>query len=168
MRAVRRFLRCERGSPAVEMALLLPMLLPLLFGGLEAANFFWSEHKLVKAVREGARFASRQGVDELCNAATPAMSAQLEGEIKLLTRTGQLADPNAIPKVPGWSEGQVDVTVACQGFVDTGLYSGLGGAGPIVSVAAVGVSYPSLMGELGIVDPDIDMSAEAHAPVIGI
>ena len=165
---LRRFLRCERGSPSVEMALVLPMLFPLLFGGLEAANFFWSEHKLVKAVRDGARYASRQKVEDLCTDATETMSEQLENNIKLVTRTGQLVSASAQPKVPGWTGEQVEVTVSCQAFVATGIYTSLGGAAPIVTVAAADVGYPALLGQLGGIDPEIEMNAVAHAAVIGI
>jgi hypothetical protein len=49
-----------RGAAAAEMALVLPLLLIILFGSLELGNYFMNEHTLVKAVRDGARFAGRQ------------------------------------------------------------------------------------------------------------
>lgn len=68
-----RFFRDERGSPSVEMVLVLPFLLVLLFGGFEAGNFVWTQHKLTMAVRDGARFAARMPVDKFCteDTATP-------------------------------------------------------------------------------------------------
>ena len=44
-----RFLRDERGSPSAEFALILPALVALMFGSFEAGNFFWTQHKLIKA-----------------------------------------------------------------------------------------------------------------------
>ena len=42
------------------MALVVPLMLTLMFGGLEGAYYLWNEHIAIKAVRDGARFASRQ------------------------------------------------------------------------------------------------------------
>ena len=42
----------QTGAAAVEMVLLVPLLLVLLFGGLEAGHFIWTEHKLIEGVRE--------------------------------------------------------------------------------------------------------------------
>ena len=42
------------------MALVLPLLLVLMFSFAEAGNYVMNEHGLVKAVRDGARFAARQ------------------------------------------------------------------------------------------------------------
>ena len=51
--------RDSRGAAAAEMALVLPLLLVILFGSLELGNYFMNEHTLIKAVRDGARFAGR-------------------------------------------------------------------------------------------------------------
>jgi len=58
---VRQFLRDTKGASAAEMALVLPLLLVLMFGPFELAHYFWTEHKVVKGVRDGARYASRLG-----------------------------------------------------------------------------------------------------------
>ena len=70
--------------------------------------------------------------------------------------------------MPGWTADQVQVTISCQAFVATGIYTALGGAAPIVTVAADDVPYPSLLGALGVVDLGIEMNATSHAAVIGI
>src|SRR4051812_47391200 len=57
-----KFGRCDRGSAAVEMALCVPLLLVLLCGSVELGNYLMDEHRLVKAVRDGARFAARQNL----------------------------------------------------------------------------------------------------------
>ena len=158
----RRFFSDQSGSAAAEMALMLPMLLVLMFGGFEAGHFIWTQHKLTEAVRDGARFASRMEIDDICGTDPDAARA----EVRLLTRTGQLADANANPKVPGWTDGMV--TVTCGTFVSTGLYADLGGAGPTVTVLASGVPYPSLFQQLGLIDGNVLLTAESHAAVIGI
>lgn len=52
-----RQLGSERAIAAVEMALVLPILLLLIFGTIEIGRFYWAEHSLVHAVNEGARLA---------------------------------------------------------------------------------------------------------------
>ncbi|HKX78246.1 MAG TPA: TadE/TadG family type IV pilus assembly protein [Novosphingobium sp.] len=173
-----RFFSDQSGVAATEMALLVPLVIVLMFGGLEAGHFVWTQHKLAEAVRDGARFAGRLQIDDLCDGASADMSTDTEDEIKLLTRTGQLSSADAIPKVPGWTADQVTVELDCNPtvFVSTGIYSDLGSDGsgsvlngPIVKVSASDVSYPSLLNGLGIeLFADLGLSAESNAPVIGL
>lgn len=165
---IRHLLANRSGAAAAELAMLLPLMLLLLFGGFEGGHFIWTQHKLVEAVRNGARFAARLEVTEVCDGATPIISAARIAEIKLLTRTGQLDNGAMHPLVPGWSDDAVFVSVDCDAFVDTGIYRELDAAGPVATVAAQGVPYPSLFGGLGIFDPGIAMNARASAPVIGL
>ena len=163
---IRRGLRDSEGSAAAEFALALPMMLALMFGGFEAGHFFWTEHKLVKAVRDGARYASRLPVDSLCNGASESMSTDVESNIQNMTATGLLA--GGAPKVPGWSPNEVVVTVGCQNFVATGIFTDLGAAGPMITVSTGGVNYPSLFEGLGFITSNIQLSAQASAAVAGI
>lgn len=158
----------QAGAAAAELAIMLPLMILLLFGGFEAGHFIWTQHKLVEAVRDGARFAGRMDVQDVCDGATPVISADAIGRITLLTRTGQIADSGHHPLVPGWSADQVRVSVACAAFVDTGIYADLGSAAPVITVSATGVPYPSLFGGLGIFDPGIRMNARSSAAVIGL
>lgn len=158
----------ETASASVEFALILPMLIVLLFGGLEAGHFVWTQHKLTEAVRDGARFASRLRADKVCDGPTSIISTDDVDAVKLLTRTGQAVDPDARAAVPGWSAAQVTVTVSCQAFVDTGIYTDYGEAGPVVTVAASGVTYPALFGGLGVLTRDVSLTARSNAAVIGI
>jgi Flp pilus assembly pilin Flp len=166
--SARRFLNDRSGTASAEMALVLPMLMVLLFTGFEAGHFVWTQHKLVEAVRDGARFASRYRVQELCNGATSIITSDMVDEVRLLTRTGQLASSSAISKVPGWTDDEITVTISCQSFVDTGIYTTLGGAGPVVTVSTGGVQYPSLLNQLGLLDATIQLSARSNAAVIGL
>lgn len=162
-----RLFRDRRGSAAVEFVLSLPMMLALLFVGMEAGHFFWTEHKLVKAVRDGARFAARAQVEDLCDGATADIDATLASEIRNLTATGQVAD-GGTSKVPGWDADDVVVTVGCQQFVATGIYTDLGANGPLVTVSAGSVAYPAILNSLGVLDNTVTISAESSAAVMGI
>ncbi len=164
---VRRLLRDSKATAAVEFALSLPMMLALLFGGLEAGHFFWTEHKLVKAVRDGARFAARSQVDDVCNGATADIASGLETDIRNLTVTGQIAD-GGVPKVPGWTAADVQITAGCQQFVATGIYDDLGAAGPLITISSGNVAYPSILNGLGFLDGSFTISANASAAVTGI
>ncbi|MXO55262.1 TadE/TadG family type IV pilus assembly protein [Pontixanthobacter gangjinensis] len=157
----------RKGTASIEFVLALPIMFALMFGGMEAGHFFWTQHKLVKAVRDGARFATRIEVEDLCNGGTAVMSAALEDEIQNVTATGQIA-AGGLPKVPGWSPNDVDVTIGCQAFVDTGIYSDLGAAGPMVSISSGMVTYPSILAALGFLDSNYRLSAQSSAAVMGI
>jgi hypothetical protein len=165
-----RILADRSGTAAAEMAIILPLLLVLLYGGVEAGHFIWTQHKLTEAVRSGSRFAGRlQEVAMACDpdGAAADIDEATRGRIKLFTRTGQQDDPDAAPFIPHWTDAQVQVSVACA-FTDQGIYRQLGGNGPVVTVRASGVAYPSLFSSLGILDPQIRMTAEAHAPGTGL
>ena len=60
MKLVRGLLREMRGSAAAGMVFVLPLLLTIMLGTAELGNYFMDEHTLIKAVRDGARFAARQ------------------------------------------------------------------------------------------------------------
>ncbi|WP_333605499.1 TadE/TadG family type IV pilus assembly protein [Novosphingobium sp.] len=169
--SLRGFLSSDKGTASAEFALVLPMLVVLMFGGFEAGYFIWMQHKLTEAVRDGARFASRMNINDFCNGATLKSDATYTTDItniKLLTRTGQLASTSAPAKVPGWADGQVTVTVTCEGFVSTGIYNDLGNAGPVVTVSATNVAYPSLFHGLGVLKSTINLNATSNAAVIGV
>lgn len=152
------------GSAAAEMALILPLLLMLVLGTLEAGNLMWSQHKVTKAVRDGARFAARQNI-ALLNCTTK--DATTESSIKLLTRTGQLASSTAAAKIRGWTDSGVSVTITCNATFSGGIYTTVPGGAPVVTVAA-SPDYPSLLGRLGLFNVGVKLRAEAKAPVMGI
>lgn len=161
------FVPDRNGAAAFEMALLLPLLMVLLFGGFEAGHFVWTQHKLTEAVRNGARFAARLPVENFCAGSGGETSPVTIADIKRVTRTGQLGG-GAPAAVPGWTDSQVSVEVDCGAFVATGIYSDLGSAGPIVTVRAQDVPYPSLLGTLGVIDPELTMTARSSTAVTGL
>jgi TadE-like protein len=163
-----RFAQHTQASASVEFALMVPMLIIMMFGGLEFGHLVWTQHKLADAVRDGARYASRLPVTEVCEGATETITADQIDRVKLVTRTGQLADPAARPSVPGWDDTDVSVTVTCQGFVDTGIYTDLGEAGPVVRVAASAVPYPALFRGFAGISGAFRLGASSNAAVIGL
>lgn len=175
----RRAISDQRGSAAVEFALLVPMLLVLLFGGIEAGHFVWTQHKLVEAVRDGARFAGRLPIRELCEGSDEVMSDETRDRIRLLTRTGQIASTAIPPKVPNWTQEQVEVEPHCDNtdYVDTGLYAEYaaeypGSKAPVIVVIADDVAYPWMFNALGSlmsgIAPNVQMSAHSTSAGIGL
>lgn len=160
-----RFLANCRGAAASEFVLALPMMLILIFVSMEAGNYFWNEQKLIQAVRDGARYAARLPQSRVCDA---NFSTSVENtQIRNVIRTGN-PDGTGIQRLPIWDETKVTVVPNCNAFVATGIYSGLGGKGAIVSVKAVGMPYYSILGALGFSAGSVALAASENAPVIGV
>lgn len=154
-------MRDLRGAAASEMALVLPLLLVLMLAGFEAGHFFYTEHKVIKAVREGARYAGRLPFNIYdCDSGSVGMA----DEIREVTRTG-LANGTGTNRISGFSDEDITIELSCNGDFTQGLYTKVGSA-PRVRVAAT-VGYPSLFGALGFTDEGTTVSAAAQAAVMG-
>ena len=86
-------------------------------------------------------------------------------EIKNLTRTGAISGGTS--KVPGWADDDITVSVQCNATYTTGLYSGIAGGAPTVTVATV-VEYPSILGLLGFDTSGAVVRGQANAAVTGL
>ena len=146
--------------------MVLPIFLPLIFGAAELGYYFHQEHVVVDAVRDGARFAARQTIDDMSCA---GVDAGVETSIKSATR---LISPNAADttenrRISNWaSNDSVTVTVSCaenDGF--EGLYSNMADL-PRVRIDA-DVAYQSLFSQLGFGDLTINVRASSEAAVVG-
>ncbi len=168
MRWFRKFRGDRGGSAAAEMAMILPLLVLLMFGGLEAGYFLWSQHKVVKGVRDGARFAGRQSFSDIDCSSSAINDPSVVTAIKNLTRTGTI-DGSGTPTVPGWDDNstEVTVTISCDSGTTTGIYSNVSGGAPRVTVSAT-VPYPTLFGPIALDFSAIDLNAEAQAAVMGL
>jgi Flp pilus assembly protein TadG len=154
------------------MALVTPLLLTLMFGSFELGNYFLDNHVVAKAVRDGARYASRRSFSDFtCSSA----ATDIVDKTRNLTRTGQVAT-GGTARLPGWTSAtSVTVTVTCNttgngGSGFTGVYTGLagmGGGAPVVTVTA-SVPYHSLFQALGFNATALTLNARAQAPVMGI
>jgi TadE-like protein len=159
MRFLSAFLRDERGAAAAEMALMTPLLLILMFAPFELGNFYWSQHKVTKGVRDAARFAARQPFDAL------VCGEEIDDDrIKNLARTGQLA--GASSSVAGWINADITVNVVCDSAFPDGIYTGRGEA-PVVRVETT-LDYPSLFQTLGFDATNIRMTAYSEAAGTGL
>jgi Flp pilus assembly protein TadG len=166
------FLRDERGAAAVEMALMTPLLLILMFAPFELGNYYFSQHKITKGVRDAARFAARQPFSKYA-CATAISDATLVTRIKNLARTGVLS--GGTTKVIGWDDSDITVTVKCPtqtldgtggNAVTTGIYRGLSNA-PIIRVETT-LDYPSLFRTLGFNTTGARMTAFSESAVMGL
>jgi Flp pilus assembly protein TadG len=174
MSCVRTLFRDEQGVAGVEMALMVPLLTIIMFGSFEIGSYFWDEHKVVKAVRDGARFAGRQpftkfscsNTNIIVGGGSTSTDTALVDQVKNLTRTGNIAG-TGLAKVRGWDNAEVTVTVSCPGTaLTTGIYKGMANA-PRVTVSAT-VPYPSFFGTLGFDTVNLNVVAESQSAVMGI
>jgi len=157
--------RCRSGSVGVETALVTPVILILMFGLVDLGNYFMSEHAVVKAVRDGARYASRRGFDKFtCSVVDPLVVTPT----KNITRTGTLAGGTA--RLVGWTDPDttIFVTVRCDtSGTYSGIYKGAAAGVPVVKVSAV-VPYKSLFKYFGITTATINLTAASEVPVMGV
>lgn len=165
MGAARNFLQNASGSAAVEMALVLPLLIVLLFATFEGGYMLLCEHKVIKGVRDAARYAGRLDFsDYSCPSATFVGPSTDLANIKSIARTGQLSGGTSY--VPGWVDGDVTVSVNCVAGTG-GIYGAVGNNAPQVTVSA-SVAYPSLFGILGFDTTGLRLNASAQSPVMGL
>jgi len=162
----RRRLAADRaGSSAVEMALVMPLLLVLMFGTFELGYYFLSEHVVQKAVRDAARYAARLPMTSYPSCVP---TADAEAQIRRLARTGRPDSGGATQRLQGWSaDSMTTVTVSC---VPTGTYTGIYIEFPTgvtkVRVSA-SVDYPTLLGAMGLGSATLKLNAASESAVYG-
>jgi Flp pilus assembly protein TadG len=170
-------LRSNRsGSAAVEMALCMPLLLALMFGSAEAGNYFMNEHSLIKAVRDGARFAGRRPFSDYTGCTT--VSSTLVTDTQNVVMNGYLSTGSII--TPNISTSNVTVNTNCfqnaggqpmKGiYIKRGAVCGVAadnGCAQIVTVSAT-VPYRSILRSLGFSGIGMNLNASSQAAVGGI
>lgn len=153
----------KRGAAAAEMALVVPLLVTLLFGSFEMGKYFLDAHRVQQAVRDGARFAGRQGfVDMPCGG-----TATADPQIRNLVRTGTTAS-GGTPRLTYWTNpATITVTITCDStgtYSAAGIYTIVSGGARRVTVSAI-VPYDSL---LGIRLTGANINASSESAVMGI
>jgi Flp pilus assembly protein TadG len=129
----------DRGAAAVELALVLPVLLLIVFGTIDFGRLLHARMTLTEAAREGARaVALGEGVDVAKARAVRAASSMTSKPLPTA------ADVQVTPCGAGADPGAATVTVQHTFHFVTpfgGLARLLGGAGPgdTVTMAATGV-----------------------------
>nr|WP_298897292.1 TadE/TadG family type IV pilus assembly protein [uncultured Altererythrobacter sp.] len=160
----RRFINNTRGAAAAEMALILPLSILLLFTGLEAGHYFYQQHQVVKALRDGARYAARQSFDDM-TCGTP--NGTVVTNVQNLTVYGTLGTGS--PRINTWAPADVTVTVDCSvtgTFAQTGIYDATDTARKVVLTTTV--NYNSLFNGLGVITDSYSLNARQEAAVMGI
>jgi Flp pilus assembly protein TadG len=153
------------------MALVAPLLIALMFGSLELGKFFLDEHVVVKAVRDGTRFAARQGFATMPCGGT----ATNEAQIKNLVRYGKVVVTSADkPRLSYWtSPATITITINCYDNSGVGgerIYGGIyaqRATVPQVTVSA-SVPYRPLAGAFGFNGIGLNLNASNQASVVGI
>ncbi|MFQ5544386.1 MAG: TadE/TadG family type IV pilus assembly protein [Acidiferrobacterales bacterium] len=99
----------QRGVAAVEFAIVLPVLLLLMFGTAELGRAFFQYNTLTKAVRDGARYVSRNALDGSLGIVN--LTAQVDTETRNLVVYG-VAGGGASSLLPGFTPADVSVVDA--------------------------------------------------------
>jgi Flp pilus assembly protein TadG len=169
IRTLLRLAGDRRGNAAVEMAMVTPLLLILMFGSVELGNYFWNEHTLLKAVRDGARFAARQsfnyygcsGSPDTTNVVTPTQNVVMYG---YLSGTNKLT--------PNIAAANVTVTQSCAttagGQTMQGLYRNDANGAHVVAVSATVTYRPVIAVALGFSGVGYQLYARSEAAVTGL
>jgi Flp pilus assembly protein TadG len=148
------------------MALVLPLLMVILFGCLELGNYFMNEHRLVKAVRDGARFAARQDFTNYPSCST--VSTTTRDATRNVVTNGVMSGGTII--TPNIQATDVDVTTSCAtsagGQTMAGIYTGRTTGAQIVTVSAR-VNYRPVLAIAGFTGIGLTLNAASQAAVSG-
>jgi Flp pilus assembly protein TadG len=94
-----RLIEIKRGAVMVELAIILPMLLVVLFGIMEFGFILYDKAVITNASREGAR----QGIVYRANVTTgdyqPYSVAEIQGKVNTYLDNGNLLIPPAAPSI---------------------------------------------------------------------
>lgn len=169
----RRLTLNRRGAAAAEMALVMPLLLTIMFGSVELGNLLYNEHMLVKAVRDGARYAARQ--DWSYYTCSGAPTGPVVANTRALVRTSLLSGGS--DRVFGLDDAEITLTTSCATTAQddaaatenmTGIYRGKAGGAPVVTVTAR-MPYIPIIGTLfGFSGVGFHLHASQQAAVMGL
>lgn len=156
------------GSAAAEMALVLPLLLVIMFASLELGNYFMNEHTLVKAVRDGARFAARQSFTNY-TACNGSPGGTVVNDTRNVVMNGYLSGGTII--TPNIEADDITVETSCMttagGETMSGIYAGRTGGAQIVTVSAQ-VEYQPVISVFGFTGVGLNLNAASQAAVAGM
>jgi Flp pilus assembly protein TadG len=161
-------LRDCRAAAAAEMAFVAPMLLILMFGAAELGNYFLDQHKLEKAVRDGARYAARQSFTNYPTCST--VSTTLRDNTRNVVMYGYLG--NTTPLItPNIVTSDITISTSCATTVNSqtmqGLYFAHSGGAQIVTVTAQ-ATYLPILGLFGFSGTGFHLNASSQAAVTGL
>jgi Flp pilus assembly protein TadG len=168
-----RLFRDVQAAAAAELALVIPLLLTIMCGSFEIGNYFLDEHILVKAVRDGARFAARQNFTNYpngtCNGTSTAVGDPVLTDTRNVVKTGLVSGGS--DRLPYWVATTISVTMTCSttagGQTLSGIYRGRTSGAPIVTVSAA-VPYTPVLRSFGFRGTGLNLNATQQAAVMGI
>ncbi len=177
----RAIIACRSGTAAIEMAMMAPILLLLLLGSFELGNYFLAEHVVVKAVRDGARYAARQGMTKYT--CPSSVSQDVIDKTKDVVRRGGVEPTgmvnNRSPVLGYWTDANtITVSLACttnNNYNDPatrdygGIYGGVQNVQRVRVVAAV--PYVPLIQTIGLLSGNaasLYLRADSEAVVMGL
>jgi len=128
----------DRGANLVEMALVLPLLLLLMMGVVDVGRAFYAYISLTNATREGARYASRNGLE-----------SSSEDVLRVVQRVQ--GEP-AVPLAPS------EITATVEGLGRP--------VGQSVVVTST-LTYPTFMGQLAGLEP-LTLRSRVEMRIFGI
>lgn len=169
-----RLVRDVRGAAAAEMALVVPLLLVIGMGAVEAGNYFLDEHRLVKAVRDGARYAARQDFSNFsgCNGTPADVPSTLKTNTQTIVQQGMLSGGKDL--LTNWASATFTVKMTCTSTAGTqtlgGIYTNTsGGQPPAVVIVTATVPYqPIAMSGYGFKAQGYNLYAQEQASVTGV
>lgn len=171
---LRRFARDTRGVAAVEMVLMLPVSVLMLFVTMEAGHYLYVEHALIQNLRDSARFGGRQSFTAFnCTSAlgdtalpTTGTLGTIGTNMKTLARFGELSPANgAVPPIKTWDASEVSIVYGCTAST-TGIYKSMYFA-PYVKVYGT-PEYPTLFGSMTGLTGALRLYAKQQAVVVGL
>lgn len=168
---LRRLLSDVSGAAAAEMAFVTPLLLILMFGCLELGNYYWNEHTLLKAVRDGARFAARQPMTNY-SGCTGNPGGTVVDDTRKVVMYGSLDNTQPL-LTPNINSADVSVTQNCSlkaaGQDMRGIYTNDPTNGAHVVIVTATVPYRPLIAlALGFSGVGYQLYAQSQAAVSGL
>lgn len=107
--------RTRRGIATIEFAICAPVLFFLMLATAEVGRLLYQYNTLMKAVRDGARYAAAHASDNNSTRVV-SISTQVSNETRNLVVTGNIAG-SGTPVLPGLTVAHVIVEDAGEGFV---------------------------------------------------
>jgi Flp pilus assembly protein TadG len=151
------------------MAMVTPLLLILMLGCIELGNYFWNEHTLLKAVRDGARYAARQGFSNY-GSCSGSPGGTVASDTQNVVMYGYLTGTNKL--TPNISASNVVVTQSCTTTAGTqtmqGLYRNDANGAHVVAVTATVTYRPVIAVALGFSGVGYQLYARSEAAVTGL
>lgn len=149
--------------------MIVPLATLIMFSSIEAGHYYYQRHQVEKGLRDGARYAARQSLEEAnCQngTATQFSDTTIIGQIKNLTRTGQLS--GGAPRVPQWADADITITITCPTIAEsqTGIFDAAERA-PMVSVSTA-FKYDPFFNGVGVITDNFNLGGSQQATVMGI